>query len=272
MPEHLPVLSNGSVVHPLWGGRFAAGPSAIMEEINASIDVDKRLYAYDIAASKAHAVMLAEQGIIAGQDAAAICKGLDQIHSEITAGQFSFSRTLEDIHMHVEARLAEIIGAPAGRLHTARSRNDQVATDLKLWTRHAIEQLDAGFAALINALLKQVEVHAETIMPGFTHLQCAQPVTFGHYCLAYVEMFFRDRGRLRDACQRLNECPLGSAALAGTSFPIDRDRTAQLLGFERPTANSLDAVSDRDFVLEVMSAGAIAAIHLSRLAEELVLW
>ena len=259
-------------VHELLGGRYSAGPSAIMEEINASIDVDKRLYEVDILASKAHASMLAARRIIEECDAAAIDGGLDQVRAEIESGQFFFSRSLEDIHMHVEARLTEIIGAAAGRLHTARSRNDQVATDLRLWTRSAVDQLDGGFQRLITALLGQAEAHADTVMPGYTHLQPAQPVTFGHHCMAYVEMFFRDRARFRDARERLNECPLGAAALAGTSFPIDRDQTARELGFDRPAANSLDAVSDRDFVLETVSAASLAAMHLSRLAEELVIW
>jgi argininosuccinate lyase len=256
----------------MWGGRFAGGPAAAMAEINVSIDVDKRLHAQDIAASKAHAAMLAAEGIIPAADGAAIAQGLDRIGAEIAAGGFAFDRALEDIHMNVEARLAELIGPAAGRLHTARSRNDQVATDFRLWVRDAIDRHDRQFAALQAALIDQAERHAATVMPGYTHLQTAQPVTFGHHLLAYVEMFGRDRGRFRDARVRLNENPLGSAALAGTSFPIDRHATARALGFDRPAANSLDAVSDRDFALEFMAAASLAALHLSRLAEELVLW
>src|SRR5262244_1483815 len=256
----------------MWGGRFAAGPGAIMEEINASIDFDRRLYRQDIAASKAHAAMLAKQGIISADDAAKIVHGLDTILSEIEAGGFKFDRALEDIHMHVEARLGELIGPVAGRLHTARSRNDQVATDFKLWVRDAIDELDAGLAGYQKALAEKALVHAGTVMPGFTHLQTAQPVTFGHHLLAYVEMTARDRGRFADARSRLNECPLGAAALAGTSFPIDREMTARALGFDRPMANSLDAVSDRDFVLETLAAASITAVHLSRFAEEIVIW
>jgi argininosuccinate lyase len=261
-----------SSANPLWGGRFATGPDALMQAINASIGFDRRLYAQDIAGSKAHAAMLAAKGIIAKKDNAAIQHGLDTILHEIASGRFRFKAALEDIHMNVEARLADLIGAPAGRLHTARSRNDQVATDLRLWVRDALDAADAAFASLQAALLTQAERHADAIMPGFTHLQPAQPVTFGHHLLAYVEMFGRDRGRLADARRRLNESPLGAAALAGTSFPIDRAATAQALGFSRPMANSLDAVSARDFVLEFLAAAAIAATHLSRLAEELVLW
>ncbi len=256
----------------MWGGRFASGPAEIMEEINASIGFDKRLYAQDIAASKAHCEMLAATGIITAKDARAIAKGLDTILSEIETGKLGFSRALEDIHMTVEARLAELIGPAAGRLHTARSRNDQVATDLRLYVRDAIDHLDGQMRDLQLSLANKALEHAATIMPGFTHLQSAQPVTFGHHCLAYVEMVARDRGRLADARARLNECPLGAAALAGTSFPIDRARTAKALGFERPAANSLDAVSDRDFALEVLAAASIAAMHLSRLAEEIVIW
>ena len=256
----------------MWGGRFAGGPAALMEEINASIDFDKRLAREDIAGSRAHAEMLAAQGIITREDAAAILEGLDWIAAEIAEGRFVFKRSLEDIHLNIESRLAEIIGDPAGRLHTARSRNDQVATDLRLWTRAACERIDAALLGLQNALLAQAEVNAETIMPGFTHMQPAQPVTFGHHCLAYVEMFGRDRGRFSDARVRMNECPLGAAALAGTSFPIDRQSTAQALGFDRPMRNSLDAVSARDFALEFLAAAAMAATHLSRLAEEIVLW
>jgi argininosuccinate lyase len=256
----------------MWGGRFAGGPAALMEEINASIDFDKRLAREDIAGSRAHAEMLAAQGIITREDAAAILEGLDWIAAEIAEGRFVFKRSLEDIHLNIESRLAEIIGDPAGRLHTARSRNDQVATDLRLWTRAACERIDAALLGLQNALLAQAEANAETIMPGFTHMQPAQPVTFGHHCLAYVEMFGRDRGRFSDARVRMNECPLGAAALAGTSFPIDRQSTAQALGFDRPMRNSLDAVSARDFALEFLAAAAMAATHLSRLAEEIVLW
>src|SRR5438309_9188234 len=256
----------------MWGGRFASGPGAIMQEINASIDFDRRLYRQDIAASKAHAAMLAQQGIIGADDAAKIAHGLDTILSEIEAGRFKFDRALEDIHMNVEARLNELIGPAAGRLHTARSRNDQVATDFKLWVRDAIDELDAALAGYQQALAEKALVHAGTVMPGFTHLQTAQPVTFGHHLLAYVEMAARDRGRFRDARARLNECPLGAAALAGTAFPVNRDMTAQTLGFDRPMANSLDAVSDRDFVLEALSAAAITAVHLSRFAEEIVIW
>jgi argininosuccinate lyase len=256
----------------MWGGRFAIGPAAAMAEINASIGFDKRLYAEDIAASQAHAAMLVRQGVIGQEDGTAIARGLDQIKAEIEAGRFEFKSSLEDIHMNVEARLKEIAGDAAGRLHTARSRNDQVATDFKLWVRTAIDGIDRQLGQLIAALLDQAEPHAATVMPGMTHLQPAQPVTFGHHLMAYVEMFERDRGRLWDARARLNECPLGAAALAGTSFPIDRHATAEALGFDRPTANSLDSVSDRDFALEFLAAGSIVAIHLSRLAEEIVLW
>ena len=256
----------------MWGGRFAGGPAALMEEINASIDFDKRLAPQDIAGSRAHAEMLAAQGIISREDAAAILEGLDRIAAEIAEGKFTFQRKLEDIHLNIESRLAELIGDAAGRLHTARSRNDQVVTDLRLWTRAACERIDAALLSLQSALLDQAEAHAETIMPGFTHMQPAQPVTFGHHCLAYIEMFARDRGRFADARTRMNESPLGAAALAGTSFPIDRQNTAQALGFEQPMRNSLDAVSARDFALEFLSAAVIAAAHLSRLAEEIVLW
>jgi argininosuccinate lyase len=256
----------------MWGGRFSSSPDAVMEEINASIDFDKRLYEQDIRGSKAHARMLAERGIISKSDAAEIRRGLDQIQAEIAQGEFTFSRALEDIHMNIEARLKEIIGEPAGRLHTARSRNDQVATDFKLWVRGAIDEIDRALAAFQRALVEKALAHAATVMPGLTHLQTAQPVTFGHHLLAYVEMAARDRGRFADARKRLNESPLGAAALAGTSFPIDRDMTAQALGFDRPAANSLDAVSDRDFVLETLAGASIAAVHLSRLAEEIVIW
>ena len=256
----------------LWGGRFAGGPAEIMERINASIAFDKRLYAQDIRGSLAHAEMLAAQGIIARKDAAAIKKGLARVLAEIESGRFVFRRSLEDIHMNVEGRLAELIGAPAGRLHTARSRNDQVATDLRLWVRDAIDDLDRRMAELQRALLLQAERHADAVMPGFTHLQVAQPVTLGHHMLAYVEMIGRDRGRMADCRKRANESPLGAAALAGTAFPIDRHRTAKALGFSAPMANSIDAVSARDFALEFLAACAISAIHLSRLGEELVIW
>jgi argininosuccinate lyase len=256
----------------MWGGRFRSGPDAIMADINASIDFDRHLYRQDIAASKAHAAMLAKQGIISAQDAKKIAHGLDTILSEIEAGKFRFKRALEDIHMNVEARLADLIGPAAGRLHTARSRNDQIATDFKLWVRDEIDALDLLLADYQRALAEKALAHAATVMPGFTHLQTAQPVTFGHHLLAYVEMAARDRGRLADARKRLNESPLGAAALAGTSFRLDRALTARKLGFDRPAANSLDAVSDRDFALETLSAAAIAAVHLSRFAEEIVIW
>ncbi len=256
----------------IWGGRFASGPAAIMQEINASIDFDRRLYAQDIAASKAHAAMLAKTGIISEDDGDAIVKGLDAIADEIESGDFDFKQALEDIHMNVESRLGELIGDAAGRLHTARSRNDQVATDFRLWVRDALDALDAGLKGLQAALIERAGEHAETAMPGFTHLQPAQPVTLGHHLLAYVEMLGRDRGRAADCRKRLNECPLGAAALAGTSFPIDREMTASALGFDGPMANSLDAVSDRDFALEFLSLAAILGVHLSRLAEEIVLW
>ncbi len=256
----------------MWGGRFASGPDAIMEEINASIDFDRHLYRQDIAASKAHAEMLAKQGIITADDAANIAHGLDTILSEIDTGKFSFQRALEDIHMNVESRLSELIGPAAGRLHTARSRNDQVATDFRLWMRDTVDTIDAALGRYQHALAEKALAHAGTVMPGFTHLQTAQPVTFGHHLLAYVEMAARDRGRFKDARRRMNEMPLGSAALAGTSFPLDRDMTAKALGFDRPTANSLDAVSDRDFVMETLAAASIAAVHLSRFAEEIVIW
>ena len=256
----------------MWGGRFAAGPDAIMEAINASIGFDKRMAAQDIAGSRAHAAMLAAQDIISNSDAEAIREGLLTVLSEIEAGEFAFSTALEDIHMNVEARLKELIGEPAGRLHTARSRNDQVATDFRLWVRDQLDAVEAGLLALIRALLAQAEEGAGWVMPGFTHLQTAQPVTWGHHMMAYVEMFGRDLGRVRDARARMNESPLGAAALAGTSFPIDRAATAEALGFDRPAANSLDAVSDRDFALEFLGAASICAMHLSRFAEELVIW
>ncbi|MBI1648708.1 argininosuccinate lyase [Hyphomicrobium sulfonivorans] len=256
----------------MWGGRFSASPAEIMEEINASIGFDKRLAPQDIAASKAHAAMLAETGIIEKADAAAIIEGLDKVGAEIAEGKFAFSRALEDVHMNVESRLKELIGTPAGRLHTARSRNDQVATDFKLYVRDRIDALNAALAMLQLAMVRKAEEHAATVMPGFTHLQPAQPVTFGHHMLAYVEMLGRDRGRLADARARLNECPLGAAALAGTSFPINRHLTTETLGFSKPTDNSLDSVSDRDFILETLAAASICAVHLSRFAEEIVLW
>ncbi len=258
--------------NPMWGGRFSVAPDEALERINASIDFDKVLYAPDIAGSQAHARMLVDQGIISAEDGRAIAKGLDTILSEIEAGTFEFSRALEDIHMNVEARLAELIGEAAGRLHTARSRNDQVATDMRLWVRDRAGDVEAGLGDLIAALVDRADEHADAVMPGFTHLQAAQPVTFGHHLLAYVEMFSRDLSRMRDAVVRMNECPLGAAALAGTSFPIDRDATAKALGFDRPARNSLDAVSSRDFALEFLSVLAICAGHLSRLAEEIVIW
>ncbi len=256
----------------MWGGRFAAGPDAIMEAINASIGFDQRMAAQDIAGSRAHAAMLAATGIITDSDAEAIREGLLTILSEIEGGTFEFSTALEDIHMNVEARLKEVIGEPAGRLHTGRSRNDQVATDFKLWVRDQLDAFEGGLVALIHALLGQAETGADWVMPGFTHLQTAQPVTWGHHMMAYVEMFGRDLSRVRDARARMNESPLGAAALAGTSFPIDRDMTAAALGFDRPAANSLDAVADRDFALEFLGAASICAMHLSRFAEELVIW
>ncbi len=256
----------------MWGGRFEAGPASVMEEITPSIDFDKRLAAQDIAGSRAHAAMLADQGIIGKADCAAILAGLDAVEKEIAAGDFVFRRALEDIHLNIESRLAEIAGPAAGRLHTARSRNDQVATDFRLWVREACGRADGGLAALQHALLAQAEAHAATIMPGFTHMQPAQPITFGHHCLAYVEMLARDRGRFADAARRMNESPLGAAALAGTSFPIDREATAKALGFSHPMRNSLDAVSARDFALEYLAAAVIAATNLSRLAGELVQW
>src|SRR5262245_40241015 len=256
----------------MWGGRFADSPDAIMEEINASIDFDRHLYRQDIAASKAHAAMLGKQGIITADDAAQITHGLDTILSEIESGQFTFNRALEDIHMNVESRLAELIGPAAGRLHTARSRNDQVATDFRLWVRATIDTIDTALAAYQKALAEKALAHCATVMPGFTHLQTAQPVTFGHHLLAYVEMAARDRGRFKDARERLNESPLGAAALAGTAFPVDRDMTAEAPGFDRPMANALDAVSDRACVLGTLAAAAIAAAQLWRFAEVMVIW
>jgi argininosuccinate lyase len=268
-PDH---DKTGQGASALWGGRFSGGVDALMEEINASIGFDQRLYAADIAASKAHCAMLARQGIIGRDDADAILEGLDKILREIESGAFAFETALEDIHMNIEARLTDLIGEAGGKLHAARSRNDQVATDLKLWVRDALDALDVEIKELQAALIDAAERHAGTVMPGFTHLQCAQPVTFGHHLLAYVEMAGRDRGRIGDCRTRLNESPLGAAALGGTSFAIDRDDTAKALGFDRPAANSIDAVSDRDFVIEFLGVGAIAAMHLARLAEELVLW
>jgi argininosuccinate lyase len=264
--------SDNGAANAMWGGRFAAGPSAIMREINASIPFDKALWQQDIAASKAHVAMLGAQGIVSPEDAATISAGLDIVAAEYAANGVPEDWDLEDIHMTTEARLAELVGAVAGRLHTARSRNDQVATDFRLWVRDAIDQMDAGLAGLQAALVTRAGEHADSIMPGFTHLQTAQPVTLGHHLMAYVEMLRRDRSRLADARARMNQCPLGSAALAGTGFPIDRDATAQALGFDAPTANSLDAVSDRDFALDFLYACSTCALHLSRLAEELILW
>jgi argininosuccinate lyase len=256
----------------MWGGRFESGPAAIMREITPSIDFDKRLAAEDLAGSRAHCRMLATEGIISKDDGQAILDGLSAIEKEIAEGKFVFKRELEDIHLNIEARLGELIGPAAGRLHTARSRNDQVVTDFRLWVRSACERADAGLRALQLALITQAEKHVETIMPGFTHMQVAQPVTFGHHMLAYVEMFGRDRGRFEDGRKRLNESPLGAAALAGTSFPIDRDATSHALGFARPMRNSMDAISARDFALEYLAACSICAVHLSRLASELVQW
>ena len=256
----------------MWGGRFAGGPTAVMREINASIAVDKRLWREDIAASKAHAAMLGAQGILNAGETAAIAEGLDRVAAEYEAGKLVEDPALEDIHMHVEQRLSKLIGPTAGKLHTARSRNDQVATDFKLFVRNCIDEAVAGIDALEDALLVRAEEHAGTIMPGFTHLQSGQPVTLGHHLMAYVAMLGRDRGRFVDARARLNECPLGSAALAGTGFAIDRDATATALGFDRPTANSLDAVSDRDFAVDYLHAAALCSVHLSRLAEEIILW
>ncbi len=261
-----------SAGHEMWGGRFTARPDQVMEAINASIDVDKRLFEEDIAGSKAHAAMLARAGVLSQADADAIAEGLDRVLAEIRAGQFRFSSELEDIHMSVESRLKELIGEPAGRLHTARSRNDQVATDFRLWVKKACSVRMAQITGLMKALLTRAEQHAATVMPGFTHLQTAQPVTLGHHLMAYVEMLSRDRGRFGDAIARMDECPLGAAALAGTGFPINREMTAAALGFARPMANSLDAVSARDFAIEALAAIAVCAQHLSRLAEEIVLW
>ncbi|MCK4861146.1 MAG: argininosuccinate lyase [Rhodobacteraceae bacterium] len=265
-------MSDKKSSNAMWGGRFAAGPDAIMEAINASIDFDKRMARQDIEGSRAHAAMLAACGIITSSDGEAIREGLLTVLSEIEAGEFTFSKELEDIHMNVESRLKDLIGEPAGRLHTGRSRNDQVATDFKLWTRDQFDGAIDGLDALMGALLGQAEAGADIVMPGFTHLQVAQPVTWGHHMMAYVEMFARDKSRMQDARVRMNESPLGAAALAGTAYPIDRDMTAKALGFDRPSANSLDAVSDRDFALEFLSCASICATHLSRFAEELVIW
>jgi argininosuccinate lyase len=256
----------------MWGGRFASGPAAIMEEINASIGFDKKLYGQDIRGSIAHAEMLAHQGIISKEDKDQILSGLNSIREEIEQGNFEFSRKLEDIHMNIESRLAELIGAPARRLHTARSRNDQVALDFRLWVKEELQRVEIALTGLITAFLDRAEEHVATVMPGFTHLQTAQPVTFGHHCMAYVEMFGRDRSRVRDAIDRMNESPIGAAALAGTPYPIDRHMTAEALGFHEPTRNSIDTVSDRDFALEFLAMASIAATHLSRLAEEIVIW
>lgn len=272
MPRVKRNLASKAAANAAWGGRFASAPAEIMQRINASLEIDKLLYAQDIAGSLAHCAMLVKRRIISRKDGAAIARGLAQIRAEIEAGHFPFRIEHEDIHLNIEARLAEKIGSAAGRLHTARSRNDQVATDFRLWVRDTIDRLDRELQALQAALIAQAERHAATIMPGFTHLQVGQPVTFGHHLLAYVEMLGRDRGRFADCRARLNESPLGSGALAGTSFPIDRAMTAKALGFDRPAANSLDAVSDRDFALEFLGAAAIAAMHLSRFAEEIILW
>ncbi|MGO4561254.1 argininosuccinate lyase [Rhizobiales bacterium 3FA27D7] len=265
-------MSDKKASNQMWGGRFASGPATIMEAINASISFDRKLYAQDIRGSIAHSEMLAETGIISADDQHKIAHGLNTILKEIESGKFEFSTRLEDIHMNVEARLAELIGPAAGRLHTARSRNDQVAVDFRLWVKDEFHRVAEALKGLIAAFLERAEQHAATVMPGFTHLQTAQPVTFGHHCMAYVEMFARDLSRVRDAIQRMDESPLGAAALAGTGFPIDRHRTAKALGFREPTRNSLDSVSDRDYALEFLSVASISATHLSRLAEEIVIW
>lgn len=265
-------MSSKGSGNQMWGGRFASGPDAIMEEINASIDFDYKLYAQDIAGSKAHAAMLADKGIISSADAKQISVGLDKIKREIEAGKFKFSRELEDIHMNIEAALAELIGDAAGRLHTARSRNDQVATDFRLWVREIMKEIASAISGLMSALVEKADTHHASVMPGFTHLQSAQPVTFGHHCLAYVEMLARDKSRVEDAIARMNESPLGAAALAGTGFDIDREATAEALGFDGPTRNSIDSVSDRDFALDLLTSASICAGHLSRLAEEIVIW
>jgi argininosuccinate lyase len=265
-------MSDHKTSNQMWGGRFASGPAAIMEAINASIGFDRKLYSQDIRGSIAHSEMLADKGIISAEDQKAIAHGLNTILREIEEGRFVFSAKLEDIHMNVEARLAELIGPAAGRLHTARSRNDQVAVDFRLWVKEEALRTAAALKRLIGVFLDRAEAHAATVMPGFTHLQSAQPVTFGHHCMAYVEMFSRDLSRFRDAIARMDESPLGAAALAGTGFPIDREMTARALGFREPTRNSIDSVSDRDFALEFLSAASICATHLSRLAEEIVIW
>ena len=265
-------MSEKKASNQMWGGRFASGPAAVMEAINASIGFDRKLYAQDIRGSIAHSEMLAETGIISADDQKKIAHGLNTILSEIEAGTFEFSARLEDIHMNVEARLADLIGPSAGRLHTARSRNDQVALDFRLWVKEELQRTDAALVRLIEVFLDRAQDHAATVMPGFTHLQTAQPVTFGHHCMAYVEMFARDLSRVRNAIERMDESPLGAAALAGTGFAIDRHRTARALGFREPTRNSIDSVSDRDFALEYLSLAAICATHLSRLAEEIVIW
>ncbi len=265
-------MSDDKTSNQMWGGRFASGPAAVMEAINASIGFDRKLYSQDIRGSLAHSEMLAEKGIISAEDQSRIAHGLNTILREIEEGTFTFSTRLEDIHMNVEARLAELIGPAAGRLHTARSRNDQVAVDFRLWVKEELVSTAEGLKRLIAAFLDRAEEHAATVMPGFTHLQSAQPVTFGHHCMAYVEMFARDLSRVRDAVERLDESPLGAAALAGTGFPIDRQATARALGFREPTRNSIDSVSDRDFALEFLSIASICATHLSRLAEEIVIW
>ncbi|MEM9139353.1 MAG: argininosuccinate lyase [Pseudomonadota bacterium] len=256
----------------MWGGRFAAGPAAVMEAINASIDFDQRMWAEDVEGSRAHAAMLARAGVINQEDQAAIDRGLDQVSDEIAGGTFAFDAALEDIHMNIEARLRALVGDAGARLHTGRSRNDQAAVDIRLWVRARCDEIDAALTRLIQAFVAQADAGADMVMPGFTHLQTAQPVTWGHHMLAYAEMFDRDRGRFRDARARMNESPLGAAALAGTSFPIDREMTARALGFEKPMANSIDAVSDKDFALEFMAAASLSAMHLSRFAEELVVW
>ncbi|MCG8272203.1 argininosuccinate lyase [Aquamicrobium sp. NLF2-7] len=265
-------MSDKKASNQMWGGRFASGPAAIMEAINASIGYDRKLYAQDIRGSIAHSEMLAKTGIISADDDKRIADGLAAIRSEIEAGKFEFSTRLEDIHMNIEARLAELIGPAAGRLHTARSRNDQVAVDFRLWVKDEFHRVAEALKGLIAAFVTRAEEHAATVMPGFTHLQTAQPVTFGHHCLAYAEMFARDLSRVRDAIERMDESPLGAAALAGTGFPIDRHMTAKALGFREPTRNSLDSVSDRDYALEFLSVASIAGTHLSRLAEEIVIW
>jgi argininosuccinate lyase len=268
----MPATPKTPAANQMWGGRFASGPDAIMQAINASIGFDQRLYAQDIAGSRAHAAMLAAQGILTNKDAEAIGEGLLTVLSEIEGGKFPFRVELEDIHLNIESRLTEIVGEAGKRLHTARSRNDQVAVDFRLWVRDQCDAAISGLTALMQAFVAQADAGADWVMPGFTHLQTAQPVTWGHHMLAYVEMFARDRSRFEDARKRMNECPLGAAALAGTSFPIDRHMTASALGFDRPTANSLDSVSDRDFALEFLAASSITAMHLSRFAEELVIW